>query len=168
MRHVPLGIAAASLALVVGIALTGCSAGSFTFDSGSSGASDQATAEAEPTSSPSPSTSAPVPQASIAPGSVALPSTFPKAVVPLIDGKIVFAIDLGTGWTVVFAYPDFQTGHTKAVAQLKVAGFTVVSDSPTAAGSFTSLTGNGYQVNLTSVENPSLGPSVSYTVVKQG
>ena len=57
-------------------------------------------------------------------GEVTLPATFPTGDVPLIEGDIVYAQDLGTGWVVYVARDDFTAGYEEAKGLLADAGFT--------------------------------------------
>jgi hypothetical protein len=147
------GIAAAML--LASIALTGCgqpipSGGGNTGDNGAA------------TSGPAPA------DGGDAGGEVTLPPTFPTGDVPLIEGDIAYAQDLGTGWVVYIHRDDFNAGYEEAKGLLTGAGFagdTVNQDDTGAFGQFTS---DAYTVNLSSGDGADLGvgPSVGYTVVK--
>lgn len=99
---------------------------------------------------------------------VAIPPTFPRDDVPLVDGTPVFAVDLGTGWTVILASDDPAAGYVDAKGLLEEAGFTAAVDSTTDDGSFGQFTSDGYTVNLTATDDPTYGDSISYTVVITG
>ena len=99
---------------------------------------------------------------------VAIPATFPRDDVPLVDGTPVFAVDLGTGWTVILASGDPAAGYADAKGLLEGAGFTAAVDTTTDDGSFGQFTSDEYTVNLTATDDPTYGDSVSYTVVITG
>jgi hypothetical protein len=140
-------------ALVVIVALAGCSAtpSPAPADTGENGAA----------------TSGPAPE----PGTdeIALPATFPSGEVPLIEGDLLFAQDLGTGWSVYVARDDFLGGYDEAVGLLTGAGFTGGTVNQDATGAFGNFTSETYTVNLQAGDFADLGigPSVGYTVVKQ-
>lgn len=98
-------------------------------------------------------------------GEVVIPATFPLDEVPLIDGDPVFAVDLGTGWTVIFPREDFAEGYGEAALLLDGVGFTAVANSASPEGTFGQFTTDTYTVNLTATTDPTYGPSVSYVVV---
>ena len=102
-------------------------------------------------------------------GELVLPDTFP-ADVPLIEGDLAYVQDLGTGWVVYIHRDDFLAGYEEAKGLLTAAGFagdTVNQDDTGAVGQFTS---DAYTVNLSAGDGSDLGvgPSVGYTVVKNG
>jgi hypothetical protein len=66
-------------------------------------------------------TSGPAPQPGT--GEIGLPATFPSDEVPLIEGDLLFAQDLGTGWSVYVARDDFLGGYEEAAGLLTDAGF---------------------------------------------
>lgn len=84
-----------------------------------------------------------------------LPSDFPKADVPLVDGKILVATGgASTGWSVTVV-PSAAGGFDAAQAALTKAGFTVTSSKP---GSVY-LSGPKYDILLTSP-----GDTVTYAI----
>ena len=99
---------------------------------------------------------------------VAIPPTFPRDEVPLIDGQVAFAIDLGTGWTVVIEAEDFAAGYGDAADLLDGAGFEVVANDASPQGTFGQFTSEKYTVNVSATDSPDFGNSVSYTVVIAG
>ncbi|MGE3194557.1 MAG: hypothetical protein AB7K08_13945 [Microbacteriaceae bacterium] len=117
-------------------------------------------------------TSGPAPGPSTGSGTdeIALPATFPRDEVPLIEGDLVFAQDLGTGWSVYVARDDFLGGYDEAVGLLTDAGFTGGTVNQDATGAFGNFTSDAYTVNLQAGDFTDLGigPSVGYTVVTQG
>jgi hypothetical protein len=140
--------------LVVALALTGCGAagggGGTTNDEGGS-------------------SSTPVPEEQPA-GELSLPETFPADQVPLIEGDLAYSQDLGTGWVVYIHRDDFVGGYDEAKSLLLDAGFageTVGQDGTGAVGQFTT---DLLTVNLSAGDGADLGvgPSVGYTVVKNG
>jgi hypothetical protein len=103
-------------------------------------------------------------------GELSIPDTFPTSEVPLIEGDVAYSQDLGTGWVVYIHRDDFLGGYDEAKGLLTGAGFagdTVNSDDTGAFGQFTTDT---YTVNLSAGDGAELGvgPSVGYTVVKNG
>jgi hypothetical protein len=101
-------------------------------------------------------------------GETTLPATFPVDDVPLIEGDIAYAIDLGTGWTVYIYRDDFLGGYEEAKGLLLDAGFTGDTIGQDDAGAFGQFTDDGYTVNLQGADDGSFGATVAYTVVKKG
>jgi hypothetical protein len=99
---------------------------------------------------------------------ITLPATFPAADVPLIEGEIVYAQDLGTGWVVYVHRDDFNAGYEEAKGLLTGAGFAGDTVNQDDTGSFGQFTSDAYTVNLSSGDGADLGVglSVGYTVVK--
>jgi hypothetical protein len=150
------GVAAAFL--ISALALTGCggavpSTGGNTGDNGAatSGPADQGTDGGDT-------------------GELAVPDTFPTDQVPLIEGDVVYAQDLGTGWVVYIARDDFNGGYDEAKGLLLDAGFSGDTINQTDDGSVGQFTTNLLTVNLSAGDGTDLGvgPSVGYTVVKNG
>lgn len=103
-------------------------------------------------------------------GEVVIPASFPTGDVPLIEGDVAYSQDLGTGWVVYIHRDDFLGGYEEAKGLLTGAGFagdTVNQDDTGAVGQFTT---DAYTVNLSAGDGTDLGvgPSVGYTVVKNG
>ncbi|MEO8261782.1 MAG: hypothetical protein ABI566_04360 [Pseudolysinimonas sp.] len=152
--------ALAAAALLASLVLTGCGAPSGGGSTGDNGAATSGPAD-EGTDGDSSDGSG-------LEGQTTLPATYPSADVPLIEGDVVYAQDLGTGWVVYIARDDFNAGYDEAKGLLTGAGFagdTVNQDDTGAFGQFTS---DAYTVNLSSGDGADLGvgPSVGYTVVK--
>jgi hypothetical protein len=101
---------------------------------------------------------------------ISLPATFPSDDVPLIEGDLLFAQDLGTGWSVYVARDDFLGGYEEATGLLTGAGFTGGTVNQDDTGAFGNFTSDAYTVNLQAGDFADLGigPSVGYTVVKAG
>jgi hypothetical protein len=100
---------------------------------------------------------------------VTLPDSFPSGDVPIIDGGIAFAVDLGTGWSVIIPVADIDASFADASQKLLGAGFENQIDSTTSAdGSFGVFTSDKYQINLTATDTADFGPAVSYVVVNKG
>ena len=99
-----------------------------------------------------------------------IPENFPRDEIPLIEGDVVFAQDLGTGWTIYIARDDFLGGYEEAKALLTGAGFSGDTVNSDATGAFGQFTSDAYTVNLQAGDFADLGvgPSVGYTVVKNG
>lgn len=129
-------VPAALIAALSVASLAGCSAGT-------SGDTSSATA---------------TPSASASVASEKLPSDFPKADVPLVDGTVVVARgDADNGWSVT-VQPTGKTGFTDASAALTKAGFT---EQPGATDKKAVFVNDTYTV---AVGTP--GVSVTYTVTK--
>jgi hypothetical protein len=146
--------ALAVLGITAAVLLVGCS---ITPPSGPSGGTDGGTTSSE------------------APGDgdlgdfVTLPETFPSADVPIIDGDIAFAVDLGTGWSLVIPVADTDAAFADASTKLLGAGFeNQIESTTTADGSFGVFTTDTYQINLTATDTADFGPAVSYVVVITG
>lgn len=97
-----------------------------------------------------------------------LPSTFPKADVPIIAGDIPVGIDLGTGWTVIVKVSDIAAAFTEASDKLKATGFTAQAESSSADASFGDYVTDKYEVQVTATDTADYGPSVTYLVVLKG
>jgi hypothetical protein len=95
------------------------------------------------------------------------PATFPSDV-PIIDGPVVFGVDLGTGWTVVVTTDDIVAAYQDAEGRLAGAGFTSQLSSTTDDGSFGSFDSDKYTVQVTANDSADYGPSVTYVVVLKG
>ncbi len=98
-----------------------------------------------------------------------IPDTYPHDDVPLVEsGEVVFAVDLGTGWTVIFASDDPLADFVTARDDLVGAGFTVSTEDANDEAAFAQLQRTGYTVNLSAGDDPTYGDVVSYTVVRTG
>lgn len=96
-----------------------------------------------------------------------LPDTFPSDV-PIIEGDVVFGVDLGTGWSIVIPRDDIDGGYRDAEALITGAGYTAGVSSTTAEGSFGSFDNDKYTVQITATDSADYGPSVQYVVIKKG
>ena len=94
-----------------------------------------------------------------------LPSNFPTADVPIIDGQIVYSADLGSGWLVWVHASDFSSAYTTARDALTSAGYTGEDAAVTSQGSVGQYSNTKYQVTLTAGHDADYGDAVSYTVV---
>jgi len=101
-------------------------------------------------------------------GETTVPATYPADDVPLIEGDVVYAQDLGTGWVVYIHRDDFLGGFDEAKGLLTGAGFAGDTVSATDSEAFGQFTTDTYTVNLSAGDGADLGvgPSVGYTVVK--
>ena len=101
-------------------------------------------------------------------GELALPATFPAAYVPLIEGDLVYAQDLGTGWVVYIHRDDYNAGYEEAKGLLTGAGFSGDTINQDDTGSTGQFSNESYTVNLSAGDGADLGVglSVGYTVVK--
>ena len=154
MRRLTIAIATAVLIPAV---LAGCSLGPTTTpgggDTGDNGAA---------TSGPAPA------DGGDGGGELALPASVPTGDVPLIEGDIAYAQDLGTGWVIYIHRDDYNAGYEEAKGLLLDAGFTGDTVNQDDTGSFGQFTSDSYTVNLSSGDGADLGVglSVGYTVVK--
>jgi len=98
-----------------------------------------------------------------------IPDTYPRDDVPLVEsGEVVFAVDLGTGWTVIFASDDPLADFAVARDELVGAGFTVATEDANSEAAFAQLQSSDYTVNLSAGNDSTYGDVVSYTVVVTG
>ena len=142
----------AAVALAAAILLSGCGAQGAPANGGSGG------------DSPAPS------QPAGTGGELSLPDTFPTDQVPLIEGDIAYAQDLGTGWVFYIHRDDFLGGYDEAVGLLEGAGFTGATAGRDDSGATGQWTTNALTVNLSAGDGTDLGvgPSIGYTVVENG
>ena len=151
MTRVPLAVGAVILA---GLLLTACGTGG------------------PPLNDPAPTTSVDQPDGAEDPTGLVqddVPDTYPHDDVPLVaSGEVVFAVDLGTGWTVIFASGDPLADFATARDELLGAGFTVATEDANDVAAFAQLQSSDYTVNLSSGNDPTYGDVVSYTVVRTG
>ena len=101
-------------------------------------------------------------------GETTVPATYPADDVPLIEGDVAYAQDLGTGWVVYIHRDDFLGGFDEAKGLLTGAGFAGDTVNATDTEAFGQFTSDTYTVNLSAGDGADLGvgPSVGYTVVK--
>ncbi len=148
----------ATVALVVVLALGGCSTGGTP-----SGASSGSSSSSGGHSSPSPSASS----HDSATGDATLPDSFPKDAVPLIDGTLLYTADLGTGWIVFIKADDFGSGYQDASGKLTDAGFSKSQEVVTDQGDVAGFSNDTYQIVVTAGTDATYGKAVSYTVTKK-
>ncbi len=96
---------------------------------------------------------------------VGLPPTFPTDI-PLIDGEVVFGIDVGTGWSVLIGVDDLEADFEDASQQMKAAGFEALVENITPNGGFAAFENAAYQVQVTTQESPDYGLVINYLVVR--
>ncbi len=148
-RQSPIG-AVVAVGLAAALALAGCTTGASS--SGGSATDSSSTTDAPSTDSG-------------LSGYVGMPETFP-ADVPVIEGDVLFGVDLGTGWSIVVQADDPAAAYTDASAKLTTAGYTADVSSTSDDGSFGSFIGTEYTVQVTATDSVDYGPSVQYTVIK--
>lgn len=95
------------------------------------------------------------------------PATFPPDI-PLIDGEVVFGIDVGTGWSVIISIDDVEADFADASQRLKTAGFEALAENTSADGGFGAFENDTYQVQVTTQDSPDYGLVVNYLVVRLG
>lgn len=102
-------------------------------------------------------------------GELAIPATFPTDEVPLIEGDVAVAQDLGTGWVVYIHRDDFLGGYEEAKDLLTGAGFAGDTVEQNDTGAFGQFTTEKYTVNLQAGDFADVGAglSVGYMVVKK-
>ena len=164
---VPVKLSRVAIALSVAALLTlaGCSFGGPT--GGGTGGGGQSGSSDGSESSESTETSTETNSSEGLDGYEGKPATFPTDV-PIIDGDVVFGVDLGTGWTVIVKTDDVAAAYTNAEAKLTGAGFTAQISSTEPTGSFGSFSSDKYTVQVTSADSADYGPSVTYVVILNG
>jgi hypothetical protein len=95
-----------------------------------------------------------------------VPDTFPSDV-PLPDLDIVFALDVGTGWNIVYKSDDIQSDHARITQMFEDEGWEVLSDTSQSDTTFGIYDNDGYQAQVTgsSESNDYDGPVISFLVV---
>lgn len=146
------------LVLATSMLLTGCSAPAIS--GGTDGTNDQSGGSGPV---PPEDTSAPQPGSGVTEG--ALPADFPSDI-PVIDGPVLVAVDLGTGWALWIGADDPATAFERATAALEAAGFTQVAKLVSDASSIASYSSESYQVQLMAGDDPTHGSAVSYTIIR--
>lgn len=94
-----------------------------------------------------------------------LPANFPSDF-PIVDGPVLLAVDLGTGWAVWIGADDPAVTFDAAVAALTAAGYTPVSVVDNETGHIGVFTTETMQVSILAGDDPTHGPALSYTIVK--
>jgi hypothetical protein len=97
-----------------------------------------------------------------------LPTDFPTAEIPLVDGPVVLGINLGTGWTVIVSVDDLAAGYRDASQRLESAGYSVLAESESSTGSFGAFENDTYQVQVTASDAPDYGLTVTYIAILRG
>ncbi|MGX5681534.1 hypothetical protein [Schumannella luteola] len=152
-------------ALVVVLSLTGCALPTIAGGVGGSqggGQSGGGEQDPRPTTEPD-APDAPAPDTPGIPDMTQLPASFP-ADVPIVEGDVVLAVDMGSGWTVILAVGDTQSAFADASGRLTGAGFTAVVEQSGASGSIGSYTGGEYDVQVTTSDAGADGPTITYVV----
>lgn len=93
-----------------------------------------------------------------------IPETFPDDI-PLIDGEVAAGVDVGTGWSVVILATDIPAAYAEATAQLESSGFTADYNQTGDDGSFAQFQNATYTVQVTGLDQPDYGPSITYLVI---
>jgi hypothetical protein len=93
-----------------------------------------------------------------------IPATFPDDI-PLIDGEVAAGVDVGTGWSVVILTGDIPASYDEATSALEAAGFAEDYSQISDDGSFGQYTNAQYSVQVTGIDQPDYGPSITYLVV---
>lgn len=149
--------------LVLALALSGCAFGGSsnggTDGGGGSGGSSQGNG-----TSPDGAGTSPEPGLD---DYVGMPDTFPTDL-PVIDGDVVFGVDLGTGWSIIVKCNDIVACYTSASSKLTGAGFSSDVSTTSDDGSFGSFSSAVYTVQVTATDSTDFGPSVQYVVIKNG
>ena len=97
-----------------------------------------------------------------------VPATFPSEI-PLIDGDVLEASDLGTGWIVLFGVDDAIASFDEGADALAAAGLTEDARTTNETEGFGNYTNDLYTVQISAnTDYPGYGQAVSYTVVKRG
>jgi hypothetical protein len=155
--------AAAAVALAAALALTGCGA------SPASNTGGDAPAAPDPATQPSDSASDGTTDTDGVDGATTIPDTFPKDDVPLLEGDVAYATDLGTGWVIYIYRDDYFDAFDQAGQALTDKGFTGAEALGDDQSKFQQFTSDKYIVNLSAQDDPnSFGKVVCYQVVING
>ncbi|MEO8529015.1 MAG: hypothetical protein ABI435_08045 [Pseudolysinimonas sp.] len=98
-------------------------------------------------------------------GHTEIPATYPRDDVPLIDDDAVFAVDLGTGWSIILPTDDRAGDLAQIDGLLTGKGFAQDFTSTTADGTFTQYSNETYTVQITGSDTTDFGEVVQYVVV---
>lgn len=98
-------------------------------------------------------------------GHTEIPSTYPQGDVPLIDDDAVFAVDLGTGWSIILPTDDRAGDLTKIDGILIGKGFVQDLTSSSADATFTQYSNDTYTVQITGSNTADFGEVVQYVVI---
>ncbi len=98
-----------------------------------------------------------------------VPETFPDDV-PLPDLDVVFSLDLGTGWSVVFHADELASDYADVTALYGDAGWETLADTSEGDAVLGIFENDGYQVQVsgTTDSNDYDGPVLAFTVVAKG
>jgi hypothetical protein len=140
--------AVAGIALAASLALSGCLGTSPPGDGVYSAPTETAGSGDEP-----------------APSSTELPAGFPEDF-PLIEGDIIVAYDLGTGWAVWIQSDDPTVDFETASGLLVSGGYTNEVSTTDASGSYGSFAKTPLQVQLTAGDDAQYGTAVAYTIYR--
>lgn len=151
MKRLPLVL------LIAGaLALAGCSAPS-TPTGGSDGSGDSGTTQETPNGESSDSG---LP--------TDIPDTWPSEV-PIPDGEIVGALDLGTGWAATVKVDDPKAAFDETAAALKSEGFEVLQETSSDAGSLGVYENDKMQVQVSGALDDGIDGKVWHvTIVLKG
>lgn len=98
----------------------------------------------------------------------AIPATFPSDL-PQVDGEVLEAADLGTGWVVLWGVDDAMAAFTAACDAILAAGLNEDTRTTNETDGFAQYSGDLYTVQVSATTDyPGYGPAVNYTVVKHG
>jgi hypothetical protein len=154
------------LALAASLALVGCSApgpsgGTDGTNNQSGGSGSAVTEESAPGDTPDEGVALP-PASGVTEGQ--LPANLPPEI-PIIDGPVLVAVDLGTGWAIWIGADDPAAAFQRATAALDAAGFDRVAilSGDTNLASYSSA---GYSVQLVAGDDPTHGSAISYTIIR--
>ena len=96
-----------------------------------------------------------------------VPDTFPVDDVPLPDLDIVFSLDLGTGWSIVYHSDDIEADHNAIADLYDEAGFESLANETADGMTLGIYESDGYQVQVSGTDNSDDydGPVLAFTVV---
>lgn len=98
-------------------------------------------------------------------GHTEIPSTYPRDDVPLIDDDPVFAVDLGTGWSIMLPTDDRDADLAEVDGILLGKGFTTDFTTGDATGTFTQYSDAKYTVQITGTDDSEFGEVIHYVVI---
>ena len=111
------------------------------------------TATAEVVPSPAPSA-----------GGVTLPRGFPTADIPILEGDLLVANELTSGWSIFVSSNDLPNDFAAATDLLVVAGFENTVTNSDDEKFFAAFSGAKYQVQLSASIDPTYGSTLVYTI----
>ena len=124
-----------------------------------------ACAAEEPTAVETPAATAEVvPSPAPSAGGLPLPKGFPSADIPLLEGDLVVANELSSGWSIFVASNDLPNDFAAASDLLVAVGFERTVTNSDDEKYFAAFTGAKHQVQLSASIDPTYGSTLVYTI----